>query len=232
MGQTNILESTKGAIFSHNLPTPSPNISNVCSSIWKFLPGGVRTHNMLSAEKPTWETFSQHKKRQILLTLCSDTWYRWYLIQIKLFYQSLCHLIVRRGFHSPGGVFLLKINPEGGLQKNCNWKKKTGEKSKTKSGGEMRIFEIESRIKLQLNANKQCFEFSFSKLWFTDFSFWKLEMQLKSSQKLPLHVHHIAVHYSPKVGRKLSPSLESCFSWLQSLPAWDVLFVGIQYKVV
>ena len=66
--------------------------------------------------------FPNTRKGKFLLTLCSDTWYRWYLIQIKLFYQSLCHLIVRRGFHSPGGVFLLKINPEGGLQKNCNWK--------------------------------------------------------------------------------------------------------------
>ena len=77
------------------------------------------------------------------------------------FDQNLVDLVVRWGFDSPGWVFLLKIHPEGRLQK------------------------IESGIKLELNENKACFELSCRKLWFNAFSFWKLETQLKSSQKLP-----------------------------------------------
>ena len=122
------LNPQKGQFFSHNLPTPSPNISNVCSSIWKFLPGGVRTHNMLSAEKPTCETFSQHKKRRIFAYTLF-----WYLIQMILDTDKTV-LPISLPPHCAPRLSLARRSlppqdqPRGEAGKKCNWKKNSGKK--------------------------------------------------------------------------------------------------------
>ena len=81
-------------------------------------PGGVRAHNMLAAEYPTWKNIF------IIYPTWKNTFIIYYLYQIVCQNFSSTdqsdkkNLVVRLSFHSPYGVFLVKINKERRLEHN------------------------------------------------------------------------------------------------------------------